>query len=204
MKWLRSGILSIIVCLPIFVLFTFDDTYNGLQDSICHQYPSFTTACQKHQDRYKRVGLVSTEFYRHIWYYLGRSDTVTPAFIESIRMQTDTSGNADARIPKIEKKLNDLNQKFILALSISLALAGAALTLLIQDFVRRAHRPNRDKIKMSGAKPTIITPVITKNFHRVRSRPPLKKPAAKKILPLRRVAKKLPTPKAIRPSRSVR
>lgn len=151
------------IFLPVFVLFTADDMYNGTQDAICRRYPNFTAACAPDPDRYKTKSLVSTAFYRHINYYLGRSDPGNPAYIELIKSRITTDGVPDPRIPKVEKRLSSFNRNFIIALNISLALAGASLAILVQKILqaskRKLQKPSPEKYKKT---PEIIQPSAIK------------------------------------------
>lgn len=181
MRWVKYGILVVLICLPVFVVFTFDDSYNSMQDSLCNQYPSFTTACQNKPDRYNRTGIISSEFYRHINYYLGRNSAQTPAFIESVRSQTDSSGKADPRIPRVEKKLSVFNRNFIAALNISLALAGAALTIAVQKTYRTARSTRRNKIANTRSA-TVIAPTVSRPAPAKRTRTSKQASTTKKLI----------------------
>lgn len=196
MKWIRTSVLVTMICLPLFVLFTFDDVYNGLQDSICRQYPTFATACTPYAERYNRSGFVSTSFYRHLGSYLGRSQNNAPAFIESVRAQKTAEGIADPRIPRVEKKLTAFNRSFIAALNISLALAGAALAILIQKIIKRHHTmqaPRRSQ--KTKQQPKVIAPTVTKTLNKPRT----KATTTPKRRPIKKTPVKKSKPRAIRP-----
>jgi hypothetical protein len=209
MKWVKLGVLITFLCMPIFVLFAYDDSYNSLQDDLCYQHPIFYEACQSSSDRYEQAGLISRNFYRHINHYLGRKTSDTPAFIELVRNQTDNVRNSEPRTQKIEQSLTSFNRSFIIAVNCSIAVAGAALTLLIQKsiaYARRRRTRSSKNFSRQAASPHIVTPTIT----HTRTKPvrPRRTTASRSPTPRKRSAKRpasVPKPRkpdTVRPKRT--
>ncbi len=178
MKWLTVGVLAVMLCLPLFVVFSADDMYNGTQDTICKNSPGFTKACQPYENRYDRSGVVSTAFYRHIAAIIGRTTETQPAFVEALRQDAITNPKLMPMLERAEQKLSTFTRNFAIVLAIATALAGAALLYSIQRIQRLVSSLRTQPaniVKKQPAKPKVtrtiksVTPAsqTTKRARRV-------------------------------------
>ena len=124
-----APILVLLLLLPVITIFIFDARYSAVQNKLCAHPTSqeMTYACT-YPERTERDRIVTTAFYRHVGDYFGRPIDTSPSWMD------EAMNTRDGYI--IRDELANFNQKFALAMIVSIAASASAGTILVQKFLR--------------------------------------------------------------------
>jgi hypothetical protein len=128
MKLAKTLLLIVLLFLPVITIFIFDARYGQFQASVCTSTTDIEVlyTC-RYPERNERDRIVTTAFYRHIADYFGRRDGTSPSFLDEA---SNKYGNYE-----LKHRIGEFNRSFAISMTVSVAFASVAGTLLTQNIL---------------------------------------------------------------------